>query len=41
MISPSNAHKIKKPGGEIESSSRVEVMGWGCEKVPQLVTGLN
>jgi hypothetical protein len=37
MISPSQAEtvsRIKKPGGENESSSRVEVIGWNYEKVP-------
>jgi hypothetical protein len=28
------APRIKKPGGENESSSRVEVIGWNYEKVP-------
>jgi hypothetical protein len=34
MISPGNAREIKKPGGENESSSRVEVIDWNYEKVP-------
>jgi hypothetical protein len=34
MISPGNAGGIKKPGGENESSSRVEVIGWNYEKIP-------
>jgi hypothetical protein len=34
MISPADAREIKKPGGENESSSRVEVMGWNYEKLP-------
>jgi hypothetical protein len=29
-----NGSRIKKPGGENESSSRVEVIGWNYEKVP-------
>jgi hypothetical protein len=35
MISPSTgAQNQKKPGGENESSSRVEVIGWNYEKIP-------
>jgi hypothetical protein len=34
MILPAHAREIKKPGGENESSSRVEVIGWNYEKVP-------
>jgi hypothetical protein len=34
MISPVDARGNKKPGGENESSSRVEVIGWNYEKVP-------
>jgi hypothetical protein len=32
MILPASAREIKKPGGENESSSRVEVIGLSYEK---------
>jgi hypothetical protein len=34
MISTGKAQRNKKPGGENESSSRVEVIDWNYEKVP-------
>jgi len=34
MISPADTRETKKPGGENESSSRVEVIGWNYEQLP-------